>query len=115
VGVRVDLRKGEVAEQHPDHVDDSQRQHLLCNLHVKFKQTASCNAARAVRQPSSDGAHERVLVPSSVRSALRRGGEGRSDGGAPPYIAEYGPEDAREARGGDEEHVCDEQLQVRVC
>jgi hypothetical protein len=56
-----------------------------------------------------------VLVPSAVCSALGRGGEGRSDGGAPPQIAEDRPEDACEGRGRDEEDVRDEQLQVGVC
>jgi hypothetical protein len=115
LGVGVDLRKGKVAEQHPDHVDDSQRQHLLRSLCIKLEQTASSYAARAVRQPPPDGAHDVVLVPSSVGSALGRGGEGRSDGGAPPHVAEYWREDAGEGRGGDEEEVRDEQLQVRVC
>jgi hypothetical protein len=56
-----------------------------------------------------------VLVSSAVGSALRRGGEGRSDGGAPPDIAEDWPEDACEGGRRDEEDVRDEQLQVCVC
>jgi hypothetical protein len=56
-----------------------------------------------------------VLVPSAVCSALRRGGEGRSDGGAPPQIAKDWSEDAGEGRRRDEEDVRDEQLQVCVC
>lgn len=50
----MNVRKGKVAEQHPEHVDNGQREDLLRDLGIKLEQAAACNAARAMRQPSSD-------------------------------------------------------------
>jgi hypothetical protein len=109
----LDLRERKVAEQHLDYVDNSQREHLLRNLHVKLEQAASCDTARAMRQPASNGAQDVLLVSATIGPALRAGGEGRRDGGAQSHPAEGTIEGAREGRDADEEDVRDDELHVR--
>lgn len=42
---RTDLRKGDVAKEHFEAEDDGEREHLLCNLPVKFEEASSSNSS----------------------------------------------------------------------